>query len=126
MTYITKYLPKYEDLKKELETNPDNLKYYAKYEGFAGDSDSIDYLSYKLNKTKKKKEMKTFLTYDDIQLVPAYSEIETRKSIKLQTLVTKRYGLNTPLVASPMDTVCGVQTDANGWCWLHSSIYEYR
>jgi IMP dehydrogenase len=108
MTYITKYLPKYEDLKKELETNPDNLKYYAKYEGFAGDSDSIDYLSYKLNKTKKKKEMKTFLTYDDIQLVPSYSEIETRKNIKLQTLITKRYGLNTPLVASPMDTVCGL------------------
>lgn len=46
------------------------------------------------------------LTYDDIQLVPQYSEIPTRTQIKLQTLVSRRYGLLTPLVASPMDTVC--------------------
>jgi IMP dehydrogenase len=49
---------------------------------------------------------KMALTYDDIQLVPAYSEISSRKNIDLKTLVTKRYGLNMPLVASPMDTVC--------------------
>lgn len=46
------------------------------------------------------------LTYDDIQLVPQYSEIPTRTQIKLQTLVSRRYGLLSPLVASPMDTVC--------------------
>jgi IMP dehydrogenase len=46
------------------------------------------------------------LTYDDIQLVPRYSEIESRKNISLHTLVTKRYGLKIPLVAAPMDTVC--------------------
>jgi IMP dehydrogenase len=50
---------------------------------------------------------KTALTYDDIQLVPGYSEISSRKTIDLKTLVTRRYGLNIPLVASPMDTVCG-------------------
>ena len=44
MTYITKYLPKLEDLKKELESNPNAVKHYLKYEGFIGDSDSIDYL----------------------------------------------------------------------------------
>jgi IMP dehydrogenase len=49
---------------------------------------------------------KLALTYDDIQLVPGYSEIESRKKIKLHTNVTKRYGLVQPLVASPMDTVC--------------------
>ena len=46
------------------------------------------------------------LTYDDIQLVPQYSEIATRTTIKLNTLVSRRYGLLNPLVASPMDTVC--------------------
>ena len=46
------------------------------------------------------------LTYDDIQLVPQYSEIATRTAIKLNTLVSRRYGLLSPLVASPMDTVC--------------------
>ncbi len=46
------------------------------------------------------------LTYDDIQLVPAYSEVSSRQNIKLTTLVSRRYGLLRPLVASPMDTVC--------------------
>jgi len=49
---------------------------------------------------------KVALTYDDIQLIPDYSEISSRKNIDLKTLVTKRYGLKIPLVASPMDTVC--------------------
>ena len=49
------------------------------------------------------------LTYDDIQLVPAYSEIKSRQSINLKTMLTKRYGLLQPLVASPMDTVCGYE-----------------
>jgi len=51
--------------------------------------------------------MKLALTYDDIQLVPKYSEVTARKNISLKTLVSKRYGLLIPLVASPMDTVCG-------------------
>lgn len=51
--------------------------------------------------------MKRALTYDDILLVPKYSEIETRGSINLTTLVSRRYGLLRPYVASCMDTVCG-------------------
>ena len=46
------------------------------------------------------------LTYDDIQLVPAYSSIKSRQNIKLHTLLSRRYGLLNPIVASPMDTVC--------------------
>ena len=49
---------------------------------------------------------KKALTYDDIQLVPRYSNIVTRKDINLKTLVSRRYGLLMPLVAAPMDTVC--------------------
>ncbi len=49
---------------------------------------------------------KLALTYDDIQLVPDYSEIESRKNIILETNLTTRTKLNIPLVASPMDTVC--------------------
>ena len=51
--------------------------------------------------------MKRALTYDDILLVPKYSEIESRSSINLATLVSRRYGLLRPYVASCMDTVCG-------------------
>ncbi|CAB4142514.1 GuaB IMP dehydrogenase/GMP reductase [uncultured Caudovirales phage] len=50
--------------------------------------------------------MKVALTYDDIQLVPAYSEIGSRRDIRLCTHVTRHYGIVQPLVASPMDTVC--------------------
>lgn len=51
--------------------------------------------------------MKTALTYDDIQLVPAYSNIESRQTISLKTRLSRNLTLNMPLVASPMDTVCG-------------------
>ena len=47
------------------------------------------------------------LTYDDIQLVPSYSEIKSRQIISLSTLLSRRYGLLRPIVASPMDTICG-------------------
>ena len=46
------------------------------------------------------------LTYDDIQLVPAYSEISSRKNIDLKTKITTRFDLQMPLVAAPMGTVC--------------------
>lgn len=50
--------------------------------------------------------MKLALTYDDITLIPEFSKVNSRKDISLRTLVSKRYGLLIPLVASPMDTVC--------------------
>jgi IMP dehydrogenase/GMP reductase len=49
---------------------------------------------------------KLALTYDDIQLVPSYSEVSSRKKINLKTKLTSRYSMDIPLVASPMDTVC--------------------
>src|SRR5210317_1757343 len=53
--------------------------------------------------------MKTALTYDDIQLIPVYSSIKSRQNIRLQTLLSRRYGLLNPIVASPMDTVCELE-----------------
>jgi IMP dehydrogenase len=50
--------------------------------------------------------MNTALTYDDIQLVPKFSNISSRKTINLSSLITRRFGVMMPLVASPMDTVC--------------------
>lgn len=52
--------------------------------------------------------IKTALTYDDIQLIPGFSSVKSRKDINLRTLVSRRYGLLRPIVASPMDTVCGI------------------
>jgi IMP dehydrogenase len=46
------------------------------------------------------------LTYDDIQLCPSYSQIESRSAIDLSTRISRSYKIKIPLVASPMDTVC--------------------
>ena len=43
-------------------------------------------------------------TYDDIIVLPGYISFST-EMVLLQTPVTKRYKLHTPIVSSPMDTV---------------------
>src|SRR5690606_18882755 len=47
---------------------------------------------------------KKALTFDDVLLVPAYSEILPRDA-SLKTRLTRRIGLNIPLVSAAMDTV---------------------
>ena len=50
--------------------------------------------------------MQTGLCYDDILIVPQYSEVSSRHKIKLTSHVGNRLTLDTPIVAAPMDTVC--------------------
>lgn len=38
-------------------------------------------------------------TFDDLQIIPTYSEIESRSQCDLKTRFTKRYMIGTPLVA---------------------------
>ena len=49
--------------------------------------------------------MKKYLTYDDVNIVPKYSELESRSDVKLNTRFTKNTELTIPIVASPMDTI---------------------
>ena len=49
--------------------------------------------------------MKKYLTYDDVNIVPKYSELESRSSVSMVTKFTKLTELQIPIVASPMDTV---------------------
>jgi hypothetical protein len=56
MTYITKHLPKVDELKKELEETPDNIEIYMKYMGFEGPEGSIDYLIKKIEEHIKNKK----------------------------------------------------------------------
>ena len=49
--------------------------------------------------------MKKALTYDDVNIVPKYSELESRGAVKLNTRFTKKTLLNIPIVSSPMDTI---------------------
>jgi hypothetical protein len=56
MTYIVRHLPSIEELKKELEETPTKIQLYAKYEGFDGTSESIDYIDAKLDEYYKSKK----------------------------------------------------------------------
>ena len=48
--------------------------------------------------------LQTALTFDDVLLVPAYSEILPRDT-QLQTQLTRGLSLNIPMVSAAMDTV---------------------
>jgi IMP dehydrogenase/GMP reductase len=52
--------------------------------------------------------MRRALTYDDINIVPKYSELKSRGDVKLNTRFTKNTELTIPIVSSPMDTVTGL------------------
>jgi IMP dehydrogenase len=51
------------------------------------------------------------LTYDDVLLVPQHSNIESRKEVNIGNWLDESRGLwfNLPVIASPMDTVCGTE-----------------
>lgn len=47
------------------------------------------------------------ITFDDVNIVPAHSEILSRSDVNTSTKFTTNTRLEIPLVAAPMDTVCG-------------------
>lgn len=49
--------------------------------------------------------MREGLTFDDVLLVPQYSDITTRKTVNTRTQLSKNIELNIPIVSSNMDTV---------------------
>lgn len=48
------------------------------------------------------------LTYDDVLLVPQYSDIESRREVEIGNWLDQDRNLkfNLPIIASPMDTIC--------------------
>lgn len=61
-----------------------------------------------MNLLKNKKS----LCFDDILLVPQHSEVESRHTVDLTMTIgvdNKTFMLRLPVIAAPMDTVCGVE-----------------
>lgn len=66
------------------------------------------------------------LTYDDVLLVPAYSEVLPRE-VSTQTFLTKKIKLNVPIIAAAMDTVTEARlaiaiAQAGGLGMLHKNM----
>ena len=49
------------------------------------------------------------LAFDDVLLVPQYSEIESRANVNLNQNLDSNIKLKTPIISSPMDTVTGAE-----------------
>jgi IMP dehydrogenase len=71
--------------------------------------------------------MKEALCFDDILLVPQHSSVKSRHDVRLTMSIgygKKEIDLFTPIIASPMDTVCDVEmcramSDRGGLGILH-------
>lgn len=55
MSYILKYLPTLESLKKQLRENPEKINYYKKYDAFIGSDEQISYINKMIQKNYKNK-----------------------------------------------------------------------
>ena len=49
--------------------------------------------------------MRRALTYNDVNIIPKYSDIEHRDKINISTKLTKKTLIDIPIVTSPMDTI---------------------
>ena len=57
MTKITKHLLSVEEIKKELEEHPENIKYYMGYMGYESqDENSMDFVKEKIEEYLKKEK----------------------------------------------------------------------
>ncbi len=45
------------------------------------------------------------LTYDDVLLVPQYSDVDSRRALSTRTCLTKKIALQIPIVSANMDVV---------------------
>src|SRR5512134_3530655 len=47
----------------------------------------------------------TALTYDDVLLVPQYSEVESRRTLSTRSWLTRKIALQVPILSANMDVV---------------------
>ena len=47
----------------------------------------------------------TALTYDDVLLVPQYSDVDSRRSLSTKSWLTQKIALQVPIISANMDVV---------------------
>jgi len=52
-------------------------------------------------------KLETYTTFDDVLLVPQYSDIQSRSEVTLVSELSEGLELRVPIISAPMDTVCG-------------------
>jgi IMP dehydrogenase len=57
-----------------------------------------------------KQEFKEALSYDDISLLPNFSDIKSRKEVDTITKISRNKYIDIPIILSPMDTVSSVKS----------------
>lgn len=57
-----------------------------------------------------KQEFKEALSYDDISLLPNFSDISSRKEVDTTTKISRNKYIDIPIVLSPMDTVSSIKS----------------
>jgi IMP dehydrogenase len=50
--------------------------------------------------------LETCITFDDVLLVPQYSDIKSRSEVSLSSEISEGIELRVPIIAAPMDTIC--------------------
>ena len=70
--------------------------------------------------------MKNSLSFDDVLLVPKYSEVMTRKDIVIKQSLKNVGDFSLPIISSPMDTSHrhqhGPSDEFCRWSWNYSQI----
>ena len=57
-----------------------------------------------------KQEFKEALSYDDISLLPNFSDIKSRKEVDTTTKISRNKYIDIPIILSPMDTISSVKS----------------
>lgn len=60
------------------------------------------------------------LTFDDVQLVPRLSAIESRGNVNTVSQFTNRFYIDKPIIAAPMDSVCDARMAST--LWAHGCV----
>ena len=69
----------------------------------------------------------THITFDDVLLVPQYSDIKSRTEVTLASELSEGLELRVPIISAPMDTVCGrLMAERLAEFGAHGIIHRYN